>query len=82
MNGLTSKETAMGDDRDSYYSIYHRKDKLMLRVVLALKLGESRAVHCRSVVDTSNSRITMMMMMTMITTTMMMIVHEIALYSN
>lgn len=32
----------MGDDRDSYYSIYHRKDKLMLRVVLALKLGESR----------------------------------------
>ena len=42
MNGLTSKETAMDDDRDSYYSIYHRKDKLMLRVVLALKLGESR----------------------------------------
>lgn len=42
MNGLTSKETAMGDVRDSYYSIYHRKDKLMLRVVLALKLGESR----------------------------------------
>ena len=32
----------MDDDRDSYYSIYHRKDKLMLRVVLALKLGESR----------------------------------------
>lgn len=42
MNGLTSKETAMGDDTDSYYSIYHRKDKLMLRVVLALKLDESR----------------------------------------
>lgn len=42
MNRLTSKETEMGDDRDSYYSIYHRKDKLMLRVVLVLKLGESR----------------------------------------
>ena len=63
MNGLTSKETVMGDDRDCYYSIYHRKDKLMLRVVLALKLGESR--HCRSVGDTSNSRIMMMMMMMM-----------------